>query len=198
MDVNEALLPGVGLRYEFLNSDGQRVAIVAKRGGDFDVVAYSADDPDRGRPVLRLTPQEADTVAEILGAARIAERFADLTREVPGLSAGQLEVSGESPYASATLGATRARTRTGASIAVGAGTKVLTGRYAAGRDGAGVRGKRRAGTALIARGEFSIVIIGLAGFGSSALGPVVTAYVLMLAIAGPLLTRFVEREPEPT
>ena len=29
-------------------------------------------------------------VAEILGAPRIAERFADLTKEVPGLSAGQI------------------------------------------------------------------------------------------------------------
>lgn len=42
-------------------------------------------------------------------------------------------------------------------------TKVLTGRYAASRDGVGPRGRLRAGTALIARGEFSIVIVGLAG-----------------------------------
>ena len=34
MDVKETLLPGVGLRYEFENSDGQRVGVVAHRGGD--------------------------------------------------------------------------------------------------------------------------------------------------------------------
>jgi CPA2 family monovalent cation:H+ antiporter-2 len=74
--------------------------------------------------------------------------------------------------------------------AVGAVTKAYTGWFAAGRDGAGRRGKLRAGTALIARGEFSIVIIGLAGGSNPVLGPVVTAYVLILAVAGPLLTRW--------
>jgi CPA2 family monovalent cation:H+ antiporter-2 len=74
--------------------------------------------------------------------------------------------------------------------AVTAATKLLTGAFAASRDGVGSRGRLRAGTALIARGEFSIVIIGLVGAGHQTLGPLVTAYVLALAIAGPLLARF--------
>jgi monovalent cation:H+ antiporter-2, CPA2 family len=74
---------------------------------------------------------------------------------------------------------------------VGIGTKILTGRYAAARDGAGERGRMRAGTALIARGEFSIVIITLAGTSDSILGPLITGYVLILATTGPLLTRWV-------
>ncbi len=80
---------------------------------------------------------------------------------------------------------------------VGAGTKIATGYYAAGRDGAGPRGKRRAGTALIARGEFSIVIIGLVGAGSPTLAPLVTAYVLILAAAGPLITRYAVADRPP-
>ncbi|MCK8433543.1 cation:proton antiporter regulatory subunit [Streptomyces sp. D2-8] len=116
MDVNEVLLPGVGLRYEFVNRDGDRVAIVARRSGDFELMVYAGEDPDEARPVLRFTSEEADTVAEILGAPRIAERFADLTREVPGLSAGQIQIDPGSPYAGRVLGDTRARTRTGASI----------------------------------------------------------------------------------
>jgi CPA2 family monovalent cation:H+ antiporter-2 len=75
--------------------------------------------------------------------------------------------------------------------AVTAATKVLTGQYAARRDGVARRGQLRAGTALITRGEFSIVILGLAGGSSTLLGPLVTAYVFILAIAGPLLTRYV-------
>ena len=63
-----------------------------------------------------------------------------------------------------------------------AGTKVLTGIYAARREGAGRHGQMRAGTALIARGEFSLVIIGLVGAGSGALGAVATPYVFALAI----------------
>lgn len=69
-------------------------------------------------------------------------------------------------------------------------TKILTGIYAARREGAGRPGQRRAGTALIARGEFSLVIIGLAGAGASMLSAVATPYVFILAIVGPVLTRF--------
>lgn len=69
-------------------------------------------------------------------------------------------------------------------------TKVIAGRYAASRDGVGRRGQWRAGTALVARGEFSLVIVGLVGTVHGTLGPLVTAYVFVLAIAGPLLTRF--------
>jgi CPA2 family monovalent cation:H+ antiporter-2 len=72
-------------------------------------------------------------------------------------------------------------------------TKIATGWCAAGRDGIGVPGRLRAGTALVARGEFSIVIAGLAvAAGLAEVGSVATAYVLLLAIGGPLLTRFVD------
>jgi monovalent cation:H+ antiporter-2, CPA2 family len=76
---------------------------------------------------------------------------------------------------------------------VTAGTKVLTGRWAARRIGAGPAGQLRAGAVLVARGEFSIVI---AGLGVSAavepqLGPLAAAYVLVLAIAAPVAARLV-------
>ena len=116
MDVREVLLPGVGLRYEFDNADGDRIGVIAKRTGDFEVVLYAASDPDSARPLFRLTEDEADALAQILGAPRIAERFADLTREVPGLDAGQVPVRAGSPYADRPLGDTQARTRSGASI----------------------------------------------------------------------------------
>lgn len=72
---------------------------------------------------------------------------------------------------------------------VTAATKVITGAFAARRDGAGPAGRRRAGTALIARGEFSLVIIGLAGAEGGMLSAVATPYVFILAIAGPVLAR---------
>lgn len=73
-------------------------------------------------------------------------------------------------------------------------TKVLTGWWSARRAGVGTRGRWRAGATLIARGEFSIVIAGLVvaeGLGSE-LGALAAAYVLLLALAGPLAARFVE------
>ncbi len=71
-------------------------------------------------------------------------------------------------------------------------TKVYTGWWAARRVGIATKGRFRAGTALVARGEFSIVIAGLgvaAGL-EGELGPLSAAYVLILAIVGPLLTRY--------
>jgi TrkA domain protein len=126
MNVSETLLPGVGIRYEFSTEAGDRVGLVARRDGRVDVVVDDPEDPDVATQVMTLTPAEANTVAEILGAPRIAERFADLTREIPGLVAAQLDVAPGSRYDGRTLGETRARTRTGASIvAVVHGDRVI-------------------------------------------------------------------------
>jgi TrkA domain protein len=116
MDVRETLLPGVGLCFEFDNADGDRIGVIAHRKGDFEILVYTAADPDKANRVFRLTDREAEAMAQIFGAPRMVERFADLTKEVPGLDAGQVEIGAESPYAGRQLGQTRARTRTGASI----------------------------------------------------------------------------------
>ncbi|MGC9541551.1 cation:proton antiporter [Streptomyces sp. UG1] len=73
-------------------------------------------------------------------------------------------------------------------------TKVATGYWAAKRAGISVKGRWRAGGTLVARGEFSIVIAGLAvsaGIEPS-LGPLATAYVLIMVIVGPLTARYTE------
>ena len=70
--------------------------------------------------------------------------------------------------------------------------KLIAGWYAASREGVGPRGRVRAGTALIAHGEFSIVIVGLVGAQNDTLGPLVVAYVFILAVAGPLITRLTD------
>jgi TrkA domain protein len=116
VDVKEVLLPSIGVRYEFTSHEGERIGIIARRSGDFEIVRYDRDDPDRARPVFRLTDEEADGVAQILGAPRIAERFTELTREVPGIDTGQVHIRPGSPFVDRPLGDTAARTRTGASI----------------------------------------------------------------------------------
>jgi monovalent cation:H+ antiporter-2, CPA2 family len=72
---------------------------------------------------------------------------------------------------------------------VTAGTKVATGYWAAKRAGIDKQGSLRAGMALVARGEFSIVIAGLGVGLEPRLGPLAAAYVLFLAILGPILAR---------
>jgi len=70
-------------------------------------------------------------------------------------------------------------------------TKMAAGWWAARRIGVATRGRVRAGTLLVARGEFSIVIAGLAvGAGlDPRLGPLAATYVLLTAVAGPVLAR---------
>lgn len=71
-------------------------------------------------------------------------------------------------------------------------TKIGTGWYAARRAGIGSRGRWRAGGTLVARGEFSIVIAGLAVATEPRIGPIATAYVLILVIVGPLTARWTQ------
>lgn len=56
-------------------------------------------------------------------------------------------------------------------------------------------GASSVGAALIARGEFSLVIVGLAGAHLPALAPLVAAYVFVLAVAVPLITRLIGARP---
>lgn len=75
--------------------------------------------------------------------------------------------------------------------AVGIVTKALTGWWAGAQAGVGVRARLRAAGLLVARGEFSIVIgaLGVAGGAQPELGPLTAAYVMVLAIVGPILVR---------
>ncbi|MEX0863875.1 MAG: cation:proton antiporter [Acidimicrobiia bacterium] len=77
---------------------------------------------------------------------------------------------------------------------VTAGTKLLSGWYAGRRAGVGPNGRRRTGLALMARGEFSIIIAGLgAGVaGADGLAALAAAYVLIMAIAGPLAAKLAD------
>jgi monovalent cation:H+ antiporter-2, CPA2 family len=68
-------------------------------------------------------------------------------------------------------------------------TKVLTGYWAAERLGVDRQGRLRAGMELVSHGEFSIVIAGLGAALEPQLGPLSAAYVLFLAVLGPILTR---------
>ncbi|MBF6132229.1 cation:proton antiporter [Nocardia otitidiscaviarum] len=73
--------------------------------------------------------------------------------------------------------------------------KLFTGWWAARRAGASRNGRARAGAALVAHGEFSIVIAGLAvaaGAVPAEFAAMATTYVLLMAVLGPIAARVVE------
>jgi len=129
---------------------------------------------------LTLTGDTADRARKVLGPLR--DLFAAIFFLAIGFTVDPRELIPMLPAALALA-------------VVTAVTKVATGMYAARREGVARRGQLRAGTALIARGEFSLVIIGLVGQTIDAVESVATTYVLILAIVGPVLTRFVGAPP---
>lgn len=77
----------------------------------------------------------------------------------------------------------------------GALGKYATGWFAARRMGVGPSGRRRAGILLIPRGEFSLAVAALGvGLGADeAFGPLAATYVLLTALAAPLLAMVTAR-----
>lgn len=131
---------------------------------------------------LTLTGATADRARQVLGPLR--DLFAAIFFLAIGLSVDPHELLPMLPVALVLA-------------AVTAATKVATGVVAARRDGVARRGQLRAGTALIARGEFSLIIIGLVGTSIPGVAALATSYVFVMAIAGPVLARYAGGTPNP-
>ena len=116
VQVDETRLPGIGLRHDFVTTSGRRVGVVSHRTGRRDFLVYDKEDPDACREVVTLTGEEADALAEFLGASRVVERLGALNEQVDGLVTEQLPIRRASRFDGRTLGETEARTRTGSSI----------------------------------------------------------------------------------
>ncbi|PRX96144.1 cation:proton antiporter regulatory subunit [Allonocardiopsis opalescens] len=116
MDFERSALPGIGLLHVLTTRRGRRMGVISHRTGRRDIVLYDEDDPDSTHATIALDVDEADAVAELLAASHIVERLAELDQQVSGLVSERIRVLPGSPYDGATLGDTRTRTRTGASI----------------------------------------------------------------------------------
>jgi K+:H+ antiporter subunit KhtT len=116
MDIQETNLPGVGLRHDFTTRTGRQLGVVTHRTGRRDLLVYDRNDPDATQEVIRLTQEEADALADLLGAARLVAHLARLTQQVEGLAIDWLPIRPDSPYAGRAIADTQARSRTGVSI----------------------------------------------------------------------------------
>jgi TrkA domain protein len=116
MDIKETTLPGVGLRHNFTTRDGRRLGVVSYRTGRRDLLLYDPDDVDTCQEVIRLTQEEADALADLLGAARLIDHLVELQQQIEGLAISWLTIRESSPYAGGTIADTQARSRTGVSI----------------------------------------------------------------------------------
>lgn len=115
-DIQEVKLPGVGVRYEFETADGNRIGVISHRSGLREVYAARGEDPDEFKRVLGLSPDDARTLAELLGATRVSQQLSELQQRIEGLAIDWLPVRSDSPYAGRPIGETQMRSRTGVSV----------------------------------------------------------------------------------
>ncbi|HYH28524.1 MAG TPA: cation:proton antiporter [Actinomycetota bacterium] len=143
----------------------ERVHISAAVGAFLVGIALSGDAADRARDLLR----------------PLRDLFAAVFFVFFGLAMEPATIPSALPVA-ATL------------AVVTALTKVVTGWSSAKAAGVGPRGRLRAGALLIARGEFSLVVAGIAVTAGlePELGPIAAAYVLILGVLGPVAVRLID------
>jgi TrkA domain protein len=115
--VEETVLPGVGVRFEFETSAGERVAVLLHRSGRRELMVYDREDPDTCRTLLRLAEEDARVLVDLLGGSEVTERLeAALRQSVEGLTIEWVEIPPGSPVSGRTLADLGLRTRTGVSI----------------------------------------------------------------------------------
>ena len=116
MDLSETRLPGIGIRYDFKTREGRQVGVIVHNTGHREIVTYDRGDSDSVRETIGLNDEEADTLAEVLGAARFTGPLEDLKTQIYGLTIDWLRLGGNSPYINRPMGDIQARSRTGVSI----------------------------------------------------------------------------------
>jgi TrkA domain protein len=105
VDVRRVKLPGVGVLHSFITDDGGKVGVIAHRSGHSDLITFSDDEDgaDATKVSLRLSEDEAHTLAELLGGTRITESLTALD-QLPGLSIDWFTVDYEDHIAGQSLG----------------------------------------------------------------------------------------------
>jgi TrkA domain protein len=109
-------LPGVGVSHVLTTRTGHRLGIVSHLDGQHDLVVYDRAEPERAAGTVRLHPDEARLVSDVLNAKVTMDHVADLIEPVGGLQAVRIRIHPGSVYVDRPLGDTRARTQTGSSI----------------------------------------------------------------------------------
>lgn len=114
-EIRETLLPGVGVRHDFMTSMGERVAVLTHRSGRREIAVYDRDDPDACTTVLHLSPDDTRTLGEVLGASQVSEAVTAV-QQVHGLAIDWLTIPSGSALVRTTIAEGQFRSRTGASI----------------------------------------------------------------------------------
>jgi TrkA domain protein len=116
IQIREATLPGIGKKYVMPLREGGNVAIIVKPDGERQVYHFEAEQ-DRPCDVVTMDPDEAQQVANLLGKPMLqVPDLEKLELALGGLEIEWVKLDDDSPLMGKTLGSTRLRTQTGASV----------------------------------------------------------------------------------
>ncbi|OLT02144.1 hypothetical protein BJF90_05225 [Pseudonocardia sp. CNS-004] len=90
MDITRNTIPGVGHSYDCTNRAGQRFGVLVEHTGRRLLFVHGRGGGlDDGVPErIVLDPDEADELADLLHQRSVADRLAELERQVAGLARG--------------------------------------------------------------------------------------------------------------
>ena len=116
-DVEETRLPGVGVRFAFTTSGGERLGVIAHRSGKRELLVYERDDPDACGTVVGLGEDDTRTLVDLLGGSEVSERQDAVIRQsLNGLEFAWVEIGSAAPSVGRPISELGLRSRTGASI----------------------------------------------------------------------------------
>jgi TrkA domain protein len=114
-EIQETLLPGVGVRHEFTSAGGERVALLTHRTGRRELAIYDRGDPDVCRTVLHLSAEDTVALGDLLGPSQVSETVRGV-QQLEGVAMDWIDLAATSPAAGRTIADGEYRTQTGSSI----------------------------------------------------------------------------------
>lgn len=116
VQIERTELPGIGTRYDVLTNSGRRIGVVSRRDGDSELALFDELDPDTCASQIHLSSEEAAALAEVLGASMLVGQLTPGSGDDVDLQTEHFILPAKSKFVGATLGDTKARTRTGVSV----------------------------------------------------------------------------------
>ncbi len=112
--IHETALPGVGVRHEFDTKAGERLGAITHRSGRLDLLIFAKNDPDACTRSIRLESEDAETLADLLGAgAQVQIEQHRVRGEVGGMTLDWLPIAKDWKCDGLAIGDTRIFDETG-------------------------------------------------------------------------------------
>jgi TrkA domain protein len=114
--IHEEELPGIGRKYEFLASHGERIDVVIHHSGRRDLYIFESDD-DEAKTCLQLTDDQARRLGAVLGGAYFKPALvAEIETLIGEFVVDWATLGADSPAAGRSISDLQIRRQTGMSV----------------------------------------------------------------------------------